>query len=154
MFSLGAPDGFGLGAFVRPIPWVRVDGGFTYNVLSFGVQGGVTVMPWSGRVTPTLRLGLGQTFETDVRDELGDTLPDAFDPALEGFGYRYYTAQLGLEIGNENGLQFFVRGGLAWVRSDLDRTTFVEGDTTITADRNEVSATTPSVQLGLLWHLW
>jgi hypothetical protein len=152
--SVGAPDGFGLGAFVRPIPWLRVDGGVAYNVLSFGIQGGVTLMPWSGSITPTLRLGAGQYFSSDVRDELGEIFPDALDPALREFGYHFYTAQLGLELGNDDGLQFFARGGLAWIRSDLEETTFRDGDTTVTADRSDLSATTPSVQLGLLWHLW
>jgi len=152
--SLGAPDGFGLSAFVRPLPWLRVDAGGSYNVLSFGIQGGVTLMPWSGRITPTLRLGVGQFFDNDVRDELGGSFPDALDPALRRFGYHFYTAQLGLELGNENGVQFFARGGLAWIRSDLESTTFRDGDTTVTADGNDISATTPSVQLGVLMHLW
>jgi hypothetical protein len=152
--SAGVPDGFGVAAFVRPLPWLRVDGGVAYNVLAFGLQGGVTVMPWSGSITPTLRLGIGQYFSTDVRDEFGDTFPDALDPALADFGYHFYTAQLGVELGNENGVQFFARGGLAWVRSDLESTTFREGDTVVTADDTDLSATTPSVQLGVLWHLW
>lgn len=152
--SLGAPDGFGAGAFVRPLPWLRVDGGVAYNVLAFGIQGGVTFMPWPGSITPTLRLGLGQYFESDVRDEVGDAFPDSLDPALAKWGYHFYTAQLGLEMGDDEGAQFFVRGGLAWIRSDLERTTFQEGDTTVTTDRSDLSATTPSVQLGLLWHLW
>lgn len=152
--SAGVPDGFGVGAFVRPIPWLRVDGGIAHNVLAFGIQGGVTVMPWAGSVTPTLRLGIGQYFASDVRDELGETFPEALDPALADFGYHFYTAQLGLEMGNENGVQFFVRGGLAWVRSDLESTTFRDGDTVVTVDRADLSATTPSVQLGVLVHLW
>jgi hypothetical protein len=152
--SVGVPDGFGVGAFVRPLPWLRVDGGVAYNVLAFGLQGGVTFMPWPGSITPTLRLGVGQYFESDVRDEVGEAFPDSLDPALAKWGYHFYTAQLGLEMGDDNGPLFFVRGGLAWIRSDLERTTFQEGDTTVTTDRSDLSATTPSVQLGLLWHLW
>src|SRR5690606_36870932 len=73
--SVGVPDGLGAGAFVRPLPWLRVDGGVAYNVLAFGIQGGVTLIPWPGRIAPTLRLGAGQYFESDVRDEIGDTFP-------------------------------------------------------------------------------
>jgi hypothetical protein len=151
--SIGAPDGLALGAFVRPLPWLRVDGGVLWNYLSFGLQGGVTVIPWTGSVTPTFRFGIGQLFENDVRDELG-SFSDAFDPAFKDFGYHFYTAQVGLEFGDVNGFQFFARGGLAWIRADLDSTTFTEGNTTITANDNDLSATTPSLQLGMLLHLW
>lgn len=152
--AVGAPEGAGVSAFVRPIPWLRIDGGGSWNYLSFGINGGITVMPWSGRITPTFRFGAGQFFDSDVRSELAGSFPDAFDPALRRFGYHFYTAQLGLELGNENGAQFFVRGGLAWLRSSLESTNFRNGDTTVTADGNDISATTPSVQLGLLLHLW
>jgi hypothetical protein len=155
--SVGVPQGLALAAAVRPLPWLRAHGGLGYG-FGPGVQGGVTFLPWQGVVAPTLTLEAGHFFETDVSDDFEGEFPDAFDPSLRKFGYDFYSAQLGVELGSQRGLAFFLRAGLAWLRSGLDG---VDGyvdpgtpDTTIDVSEVKLRATVPTVNLGLLWHFW
>jgi hypothetical protein len=156
--SAGAPQGFALSAVLRPIPWLRASAGVAHNVLGFGVQGGVTAFPTGWAVTPTLTLEAGRFFETDVSDDFSGTFPSAFDPSLREFGYDFYSAQVGVELGSRRSFLFFVRGGLAWVRSGLDG---VQGfvpddapDTTVDVSDVKLRATVPTVNLGVVFFVW
>jgi hypothetical protein len=156
--SVGVPQGFTAGAALRPLPWLRGHAALAHNVLGPGVQGGVTLLPWRGAVTPTLTVEAGRFFETDVSDDFSGTFPDAFDPSLREFGYDFFAAQLGVEFGSQEGLAFFLRGGLAWVRSGLDGVEDYRDadapDTTIDVSDVKLRATIPTVNLGLVWHFW
>jgi hypothetical protein len=156
--SAGVPQGFAVGAALRPLPWLRGHAAVAHNLLGPGIQGGVTLLPWRGAVTPTLTLEAGRFFETDVSDDFSGTFPRAFDPSLRNFGYDFYAAQVGVELGSQEGFLFFLRGGLAWARSGLDG---VDGyrdpdapNTRVDVSDLKLRATVPTVSLGLLWHLW
>jgi hypothetical protein len=156
--SGGAPQGFALAAALRPLPWLRAHAGVAHNILGPGIQGGVTLLPWRGSVTPTLTLEAGRFFETDVSDDFSGTLPDAFDPSLRNFGYDFYAALVGVELGSQRGVVFFLRGGLAWARSGLDG---VDGyrdasapNTTVDSSDVKLRAALPTVSLGLVWYVW
>jgi hypothetical protein len=155
--SAGFPQGFAGSVVVRPLPWLRVHGGGAHNVLGPGIQGGVTLVPWRLAVTPTLTLDAGHFFETDVSDDFSGTFPSAFDPSLREFGYQFYAAQLGIELGSQRSFLFFLRGGLAWVRSGLDGVSGFrpEGEDTI-VDVSDVKlrAVVPTVNLGLVFFVW
>jgi hypothetical protein len=157
--SAGAPQGFVLSAVARPVPWLRGNVGVAHNILGVGVQGGVTAIPFDWAVAPTLTLELGRFFETDQSDRFGGTFPDAFDPALRKFGYDFYSAQLGLEFGSQRSFLFFVRGGLAWVRSGLGNVEnfHPEGSrpgTTVDASNVTLRATVPTANLGFVFYVW
>lgn len=153
----GVPDGGVLSLVVRPVKWVRADAGFAYNYLGTGVQGGVTLVPFHWAVVPTLRLEGGRFFKTDVSGKLSGTFPDAFDPALRKFGYDFWSAQAGLEFGSQRTFVFFLRGGVAWVRSGLADVRGYQpdgGSTTVDVESPKLSATIPTVNLGFIFYVW
>jgi hypothetical protein len=114
-----------------------------------------TVLPFRAVVTPTFTLEAGKFFETDVSGRLSGTVPSGLDPALQKFGYWYYGAQLGLELGPQRSWAFFFRGGLAWVRSSLgDVTGQHVGNTTVDVSNPRVRATVPTANLGFLLYVW
>jgi hypothetical protein len=155
--TAGAPQGFGAAAVIRPLPWLRGSFGFAHNVLGPGIQGSLTAIPFRWSVAPSLTLEAGKFFETDVSDDFSGTFPEAFDPALQKFGYEFYSAQLGLEFGSQRSFSFFVRGGLAWVRSGLDdvRNYRPSGsNTTVDVSGLKLRATVPTVNLGFLLYVW
>jgi hypothetical protein len=154
--SAGAPQGFVASAVVRPVRWLRGTLGFAHNVIGPGIQGSVTAIPFHSAVAPTVTLEAGHFFETDVSDRLSE-FPGVFDASLRRFGYDFYSAQLGLEIGSQRGLLFFLRGGVAWMRSGLDA---VEGfrpdgrSTTVDASGLKLRAAAPTVNLGCTFYVW
>lgn len=153
--SAGAPQGLALSAVVRPVKWVRGSVGLAHNILGPGIQGSVTVLPFHFGVTPTFTLEAGKFFETDISDDVSGTFPSGLDPALRKFGYSFYSAQVGLEFGSQSHFLFFLRGGLAWVRSGLDDVRgFQEGGTTVDVTNPSLDATIPTVNLGFLLYVW
>lgn len=161
MLTGGIPDGGVVSLVVRPRKWVRVDGGLAYNALSLGAQGGVTFVPFHWGLVPTLRVEGGRFFRSDVNEKVsrwaGD-VPTYLRPALEGFGYDYASAQLGLEVGSQGRFVFFLRGGLAWVRSEFgDGRALQDEDspgTELDVKGLRVSATGPTASLGFLFYVW
>src|SRR2546426_7979854 len=61
----GAPGGGGLTLLVRPLWWLRFNGGLAYNVVGFGFRGGITLAPADWAVTPTLNLDAGRYLSGD-----------------------------------------------------------------------------------------
>jgi hypothetical protein len=107
-------------------------------------------------VAPTVTLEAGHFFETDVSDRLSE-FPGVFDASLRRFGYDFYSAQLGLEIGSQRGLLFFLRGGVAWMRSGLDAVEGFRpdgGSTTVDASGLKLRAAAPTVNLGCTFYVW
>jgi hypothetical protein len=142
-------------AVVRPLTWLRGSVGFAHNILGPGVQASVTAMPFQWSVVPTFTLEAGRFFETDVSGRFSGSFPKALDPALQKFGYTFYSAQLGAEFGSQERFVFYVRGGLAWVRSGLgDVQGYQQGNTTVDITNARLSATLPTVNLGCLLYVW
>lgn len=151
----GAPQGFTVSAVVRPLKWVRGSVGFAHNILGPGVQASVTAMPFQWSVVPTFTAEVGRFFETDVSGRFSGSFFNALDPALQKFGYTFYSAQLGAEFGSPQRFVFYVRGGLAWVRSGLgDVHGYQQGNTTVDITNARLSATLPTVNLGCLLYVW
>jgi hypothetical protein len=138
------------------VPWARVHAGLTWNYYAFGVQGGATVMPWRGRVTPTLTVAVGRSFDADLRSALsGLNIPSEYRGSLSSVGYDYVSAMLGLEIGSPTGGAFFVRGGLSRVWSTLDGVTNAQSPgTTVNTSPVDVTAWVPAMDLGYRLRLW
>jgi hypothetical protein len=157
----GVPDGGVVSLLVRPVKWVRADAGFAYNYFSMGARGGLTLVPFHWAVVPTLRVEGGRFFRSDVTskaERFASDLPTYMKPALEGFGYDYASAQLGLEFGSQKSFVFFVRGGLAWVKADFGDGRALRDDsspnTEIDVSGLSASASGPTASLGFLFYVW
>jgi hypothetical protein len=113
MLDFGLPDILALSLVGRPIPWVRLNFGFNYTYLFWGLKGGVGVVPFVHWVTPSLNLEYGKVFRSNISSKV--SVPSDAKSIFDGFSYDYYSAELGLELGSGSGGCFFLRGGLAHV---------------------------------------
>src|SRR3954463_416251 len=68
MLDGGAPDGVGISAVVRPGRWLRINAGLTTNTLSLGVRGGISLIPLTAFVTPSINLDLGHYFDANYNE--------------------------------------------------------------------------------------
>lgn len=157
----GVPDGGVVSLVVRPLKWVRADAGFAYNYLSNGARGGLTLVPFHWAIVPTLRVEAGRFFKSDVNAKVArfaSDIPTYMKPALDGFGYDYASAQLGLEFGSQRSFVFFVRGGLAWMKADFGDGRNLKDDsnpnTEIDVSGLSASASGPTASLGFLFYVW
>lgn len=148
----GVPEGLSVGLSFRPVPSIRLAAGPAWNVVAFGVQGGVAIVPFAWAVAPALSLDVGRYFGADLTRfvQEGTGAPQEVEPLLRDVSYDYAAAHLGVEIGARNGLAFSVRAGLAYVRVKA------RGRAESSSDGTEVyfvdprlSGTVPSVKVGL-----
>jgi hypothetical protein len=151
----GAPGGGGLTLLVRPLWWLRLNGGLAYNVVGFGFRGGITLAPADWAVTPTLNLDAGRYLSGDMNKFV--TVSDPSERALlSKTTYTFATAQLGLEFGSQRRFSFYLRGGITYVYSRLsgaDITAIAashNGDpnNTFTVGDAKISAIAPCASLG------
>ncbi len=158
LLDAGFPEGASAGAVFRPVSEVRFWVGPTWSFVAFGVQGGVTIIPWHIGISPLLSLEAGRYFAADATflAKGSNGVPKEIEPLLERVSYDYAAAHLGFEIGTKNGLGLSLRAGLAYV-SLLARGTATTADsggsgTVVTFTDPRVRATVPSVKLGVqLW---
>jgi len=115
LVDAGVPAGAGLAAMFRPWRPLRVEGGVSWNTVSVGFRGGVTVIPFEWGVNPTLHLEGGHFFD-------GDASRFSSNPGakvlLTSVPVDYLSASLGLEFGSQDRFVFFLRMGLCWIRSE------------------------------------
>src|SRR3989442_4804519 len=64
MADVGLPDGAGASLVVRPMKWLRVTGGGTYNMISSGVRAGASLLPFGWG--PSLSVEGGHYFDGDA----------------------------------------------------------------------------------------
>lgn len=107
----GVPTGAGLAAMFRPWSFIRLEGGVNYNYLSFGLRGGVTLIPFEFLVTPTLHAEGGHFFDGDASRFSSDA---AVKMVLKSVPADYLAASVGLEFGSQQGSVFFLRAGMNW----------------------------------------
>jgi hypothetical protein len=160
-FNGGLPQGGVASLLVRPVKPLRLDVGYAHNYLAQGIQGGVTLVPFHWAIVPTLRGEVGRFFKGDIGSKVSrfvDDVPDYLEPALNGFGYDYASAQLGLELGSQRSFVFFVRAGIAWVRFRGVSGTFQpdEGnpDIDVRVEDLKVRFSGPTANLGFLFYIW
>jgi hypothetical protein len=161
----GIPDGAGASAIFRPMNWLRLSAGATYNFVAFGVRGGVSVVPFYFPFSPSLNLEVGHTFGGDATPILetafqgtGIAVPDS--PLLKKVAYDYANASLGLEFGLPKTFTVFLRMGISYIQTTLhgfqelvQQAAAGEGnppDPTITAVDPTLTVTAPGLKLGLI----
>ncbi len=159
LVSTGVPAGVGASLLFRPVRVFRVSAGPSWNYVSWGFQGGATIVPWSWAVSPTLGFEAGRYFDADLTHVLQSAsgIPTEVRPLLKSVGYTYASALLGLEFGSQRGLAFFLRGGLAWfwlqahgtAQTTTSGGTSGGGEAQVALSNPRLRASMPSVQLGV-----
>ncbi|MBK8481198.1 MAG: autotransporter outer membrane beta-barrel domain-containing protein [Proteobacteria bacterium] len=152
LVDVGVPDLVGVSLVLRPWSWLRLHGGGTTNLFSFGLRGGATWVPFHAWISPSLTVEGGYVFEGDA-----NTLTERFgvtSPMLKRVGYGYGNAHAGLELGSPDSFVFFVHAGFSALH-----TTLHEADAVLREELNQPSlsfadpkvwALVPSAKLGLL----
>jgi hypothetical protein len=112
--DVGAPTGAGLLGIFRPWKCLRVNAGLAYDVIGFGVRGGLSFVPWHWAVSPSLNLDFGHFFSGDASMFTSNPTPTQ-KALLRQITFDYVSPQLGLEFGSQRRFAFYVRGGLTYV---------------------------------------
>lgn len=149
MLDAGVPDGANLALVWRPFHWLRLHAGPSYNLNSFGVRGGVSLLPVDSWITPSLVLEGGHFFDGDLGATMESVLGVDAEDAPERLSYTYSNAHLGLELGSSD-FRFFIRGGYSYVSAELTPADPAEGDNFRFDDDVYVTAWSPSAKLGFV----
>lgn len=160
LLDVGVPDGVAVSAVVRPLEWLRLNGGITSNTLSFGLRGGISLVPLSTLVSPSLNADFGHYFDTSYNklvDRLGGSGFQTQAP-IEDVGYNYASASVGLEVGSPNRFAAYLRVGLSYASLSIEDAEAllqdVADDPDITAKPLSLRFTTPSIKLGFLFYFF
>lgn len=160
LLDVGVPDGIAVSAVVRPLEWLRLNGGITSNTLSFGLRGGISLVPLSSIVSPSFNADFGHYFDTSYNklvDRLGGSGLQTQAP-IEDVGYNYASASVGLEVGSPNRFAAYLRVGLSYASLSIDDAEAllqdVADDPDITAKPLSLRFTTPSIKLGFLFYFF
>lgn len=153
----GLPSGAGLTLVARPWKLIRIDAGAGYNLVGYGIKGGVTLVPFHWWVTPTLGLSAGHFFPGDA-GRFAKNADAAARILLSRVGYDYAALDLGLEIGGQNRFVFFLRAGLAQLRPSVrnvnEAIQAANPSLRVTAADPTLSARIPTARLGFLVYLF
>jgi hypothetical protein len=160
-FDIGFPDGIIAGLAIRPWNWFRLSAGAGTNAISFGVRGGVTIVPFA--VGPSFIVEGGHYFEGNANSTVSAMTSGSNEGnrLADKVGYQYANLHLGLELGKE--FTFFVHGGMSYIHTTLHNVNEEFGGA---SDNNEggktvlvfngdplLSAWVPSLKLGFIIYL-
>jgi hypothetical protein len=150
--AAGVPDGFSLSILARPWTFLELRAGAAYNVVSFGVQGGITLAPIDFIFRPVLTLDAGHFFPGDANKVAQMISGDGelSSPLLEQVSYTWASAQLGIDIGVDQ-FRFFLRGGISYIRAPLAREAFAtsDGEVSVTVGKDPIlTGFVPCAKLG------
>jgi len=160
MADVGLPDGAGASLVYRPMKWLRVTGGGTYNMISSGVRAGASLLPFGWG--PSLTVEGGHYFDGDANGLIRKFAGSSYqsNAVLERVGYDYANAHLGLDLGYRR-VTFFIHAGMSFIRAsvhNIDQA--IQSDsgsssTTVAVKQDPIiRAFTPSAKLGLIVYLW
>jgi hypothetical protein len=153
-FGAGFPDFATASVMYRPLPFLRLAVGPSWNTVGWGLHGGVELAPWSGAVTPVLAFHAGKFLRSDYSryaNEEDDGSPSDVKPLLERLDYSYAGIDLGLDFGNPRGFSVALRLGVSFVSvsSPASATFTNDQGSIVTLSRPDVDATLPSAKLAL-----
>jgi hypothetical protein len=151
----GAPDGVGGALLVRPLSFLRFEGGVTTNLSAPGVRGGVVLsVPWY--VSPALAVEAGYQWPGDANKTIALFRPNPNNALLRHLSYGYFNLHAGLELGHPDwvmltlhaGYSYLITrtSGLADFVAQQDPTLHVGGETTL-------HVWTPSAKVGLIFYI-
>lgn len=144
--DLGAPDLVGLSLTARPMWWMRLQATGTTDLFSGGIGGGLTVLPLKTIVTPSLTAEGGHVFNAETHG-----IPRSIGIPLDGYkiGYDYFDALLGMEVGAQNRVCFFIHAGVSY----LDISVTQDKGTNMQFSNAALKVWGPSAKLGLVVYL-
>ncbi|XXF77109.1 hypothetical protein P2318_29250 [Myxococcaceae bacterium GXIMD 01537] len=158
MVDVGAPDGIGASAVVRPLSWLRLHAGATTNTISMGVRGGVSLLPLSTFIAPSLNLDAGHYFAGNYNkliERFGGSTADG-TALIQDVGYNHASASLGLNIGPADRWSIFFNLGMSYWAIDVNDLEQAlqdsANDPDITATPLQLRFTSPSLKLGFLYY--
>ena len=108
----GAPELVAVRLTVRPRSWLRLGAGPVTDLFSAGVSGGVTIVPLSSLVSPSVTVDGGYLFDGDthgIPQKLGVPIGDG------RAAYGFADGHVGLEIGANRRACFFLHAGVSYV---------------------------------------
>lgn len=148
MADVGVPDGAVASLVVRPIRALRVEAGIADNIVSPGVRGAVTWIPFATWATPILSLGYGRYFERDANGIAQQLAGDnSFtSPLLEKVGYDFANARVGIELGRKY-FTFFIHAGVSRVTGQIHHFDQVASSQTASDSMVSITATDPKITL-------
>jgi hypothetical protein len=156
----GFPEGIAADVVFRPVSEVRLFAGPMWNYVGWGVQGGLTLVPWHMGVSPILSLEGGRYFSADATFLAGNAggVPAEVEPLLKNVAYDYAALRVGVEIGTRDAFALTIEAGLSYVSLTAKGTSTtavdVGGGTTATVSFTDphVRGTMPSVKAGVqIW---
>jgi hypothetical protein len=150
----GVPQAATLDLLYRPIPWLLLSAGPTWDYAGFGYHGGVVLSPIRWAISPTLGLEAGKLNDVDLNRFT--SVEAGLKPLLQRVGLRYVATTIGLEIGSQRGFAFDLRLGLAWLWGDTHGTGSLtssggvngQNDAQVSITNPKLRASAPTVQLG------
>ena len=148
----GVPDGANVAVVWRPWHWLRFHGGGAYNMVGFGVRGGVSLLPLDAWLTPSLVVEGGHFFEGDLQGFVATLAGEAPDGTPRDVRYDYGNLHLGLELGSPD-FTFYLRGGYSLVDATVVPDTESPADNLRFERDAHVRALTPSGKLGFVVYM-
>lgn len=147
LFDVGLPDAVNVGVVYRPFHWLRVHAGPSYNVASFGLRGGVSLIPFDYWFSPSLVIEGGHFFDGDLSGTMENVLGVDASDVPDTLTYTYGNAHLGLEFGSPD-FTFYVRGGFSLIDANLKPGEVDRNATFRFEDTVHLSVISPSAKLG------
>jgi hypothetical protein len=155
----GLPEGLAVNAVFRPVSEIRLHAGPAWNYVGWGVQGGVTIVPFQIGVSPILDLEGGRYFAADASFLANGSsgIPVELKPLLKNVSYDYFSAHVGIEIGTRDAFAISILAGLSYVSLTAEGTSSTGGSSggttaAVTFTDPNVHGTVPSARVGLqLW---
>ena len=116
-FGAGAPTGAEATVLLRPLSFLRFEGGITTDVVAPGYHAGLTLaVPWY--ISPVLNFEVGHQFGGDfnkIVTVVGGSPSTSL--LLRDVAYSYGSAHVGLELGFPNHFMLFAHAGYSVVRT-------------------------------------
>lgn len=157
MLDAGLPDGAHASLVYHPGSWLRLHAGAGHNAISPGVRAGLSLVPPSWSVAPSLVVEAGRYFPGDanplMRKITGDS--DYDNELMREVGYDYANAHLGVELGGGI-FAFYVHAGFSYIATEvrnLDAASDPDDGGLSFRDDPRLSGIVPSARLGVILYL-
>lgn len=142
--ALGVPTGATLGAVISPTRWSRFELGGGYNGLAPGVGTSGTIDFINFPISPSFTADLGHYFNGSIPGV--SKSPD--------ISYTYVNLHLGVEIGKQNSVRFYVHSGLTYMNlnvSNVQKAIGVSDSSVYFGNPSFSGFVAPSAKMGLVY---
>jgi hypothetical protein len=152
-FGAGVPQAATLDLLYRPLPWLRLSAGPTWDYVGWGLHAGAVWSPVRWTVSPTLGVEAGRLFEADLNKFT--SADPGLQPLLQRVEVQYVATTLGLELGSQRGFSFALRVGMVWLEATTHGTGQLTGtggvngqnEAVVTVTSPVIRASAPTAQL-------